>query len=176
MFAHENFFKTLDAAESMSPNISASTGVVFAVAPLIIAPTDVAVSSPVFVPDTEVVPVTVNAPLPPFVTDTPLYVLLVRACEVVLSTVTFVSMESVFPLLESPVPAVISPAPENCVKVMAVVPTVTDQVFVQTKPAPALTVPDSTKTNPPENSVEASISTERVSTKSTPTAPATVHL
>ena len=53
------------------------------------------------------------------------------------------------PLFESPSPASNEPAPENCVQVIPVVPTVIVPSVEITKPESKLTVPASTKVNVP---------------------------
>src|SRR5579859_5990283 len=55
----------------------------------------------------------------------------------------------VLPFFDRPVPAMISPAPLNWVKVSAVVPTVIGLGVVSTKPAPVLVLPCSTKVKMP---------------------------
>ena len=57
------------------------------------------------------------------------------------------SILNVFPVLEIPVPALREPAPLNCENAIAVVPTVIEPSVVNTKPASALVLPDSTKVN-----------------------------
>jgi hypothetical protein len=58
--------------------------------------------------------------------------------------------EMVFPDSDSPVPAMISPAPENCVNARPFVPTVADvDAFETTHPLDALVVPCSMNTNDP---------------------------
>ena len=59
-------------------------------------------------------------------------VLFVNVCAVVRSAVTAVLIDSVLPDLDNPVPAVICPAPENCVKVSDVVPSVIVSLVVST--------------------------------------------
>ena len=71
---------------------------------------------------------------------------------------------SVFPVFVSAAPAVICPAPENCVNETAVVPTVIGSFVVQTKPLSARVVPSSTNVNAPDISVPESNDVERVRT------------
>ena len=56
---------------------------------------------------------------------------------------------SVLPDFVKPVPAVIWPEPENCVKVRSVVPTVISSLVVNVKPLSPFTVPSSTKKKAP---------------------------
>ena len=56
----------------------------------------------------------------------------------------------VLPVCERPAPAVILPAPVNCVNTNAVVPTVMLPSVVNANPLSAFTVPCSTKVNAPE--------------------------
>ena len=60
-------------------------------------------------------------------------------------TLTF----TVVPLFESPSPASNEPAPENCVQVIPVVPTVIAPLVETTKPESKFTVPSSTNVNVP---------------------------
>ena len=60
--------------------------------------------------------------------------------------ITVVSTDSVFADFVIPVPAVICPAPENCVNVREVVSSVIASFVVSTYPISALTVPSETKT------------------------------
>ena len=91
---------------------------------------------------------------------------------VISSTLTL----SVSPDFDKPSPAVIAPAPENCVNSIAVDPIVTGAFVVQTKPASALTVPSSTNVKAPGISLagEPSISPALVSTKAVPASPTVV--
>ena len=71
----------------------------------------------------------------------------------------------VFPDLSKPSPATICPAPENCVNVSAVEPTVIVPSVVNTYPLSAFAEPCSTKKNaPPEISAFASASVALVKT------------
>ena len=81
-------------------------------------------------------------------TVNPLYVLFVRFC-VPVNVATVLSIATVFPVIEIPVPAASCPAPENCVKVSAVVPTVTVPFVVNTQPLLSFAVPSSTKAKAP---------------------------
>ena len=87
------------------------------------------------------------------------------------STSTF----NVSPVFDKPAPAVtIAPAPENCVQLIAVVPIVTGEFVVQTKPASSLSVPSSINVNAPGTSplgVPLSKSVVLVSTKGVPASP-----
>ena len=82
----------------------------------------------------------------------------------------------VSPVFDKPSPATIEPAPENCVKLIAVDPIVTGAFVVQTKPASALVVPSSMNVKPPGISLagEPSKSPALVSTKAVPASPTVV--
>ena len=70
---------------------------------------------------------------------------------------------SVLPLFDMPVPAMICPAPENCVKVRSETPRVIEPVVVSTQPEEALRVPSVMKVNMPDvTSASVSASVERL--------------
>ena len=88
-------------------------------------------------------------------------VLFVNVWAVLTSTVTAVLMLNELPVSVSPFPATYDPAPENCAKVISVVPTTT-ALLVHTYPVSAFVVPCSTNVNAPGNSAGAFMSVERV--------------
>ncbi len=109
-----------------------------------------------------VLPMVADATEPPVIAGA-VSALFVSVCDPV-NVVTVESMDRVLPDFDSPVPAVISPAPENCVNVILFVPITMVVEMAQTQPLPTFAVPVSTKTNAPCNSAEVSASVVRVST------------
>ena len=87
-------------------------------------------------------------------------------------------IDSVFPVFPRPPPAVILPAPENCVNPKPVVPIVAEPVTLDnTYPPSALTVPSSTKQKtPPVISADESLSIALVNTKGLLPSPTVVTL
>ena len=83
----------------------------------------------------------------------------------------------VLPVFVKPAPAEIWPAPENCSKVILVVPSVGVPFVVRTKPLSAFAVPSSTKVNaPPVSSEAASASGVLVRTNAAEPEPTVVTL
>ena len=72
---------------------------------------------------------------------------------------------SVLPDFVRPLPAVIEPAPENCVQTCEVVPTVIGAIVVWSQPVEALTVPSSTHVKAATTSLASSSSSVRTKTE-----------